>query len=607
MSTLTAPPTAVALPRLSARPMPQVLRRWPLWLACLTSLTLALPMMTPRIADPNLIVYQNTDEGGMMDLMWSYYSGERRDSFQWDVDYGLEMVWLAGLARVVLSPRMTVTPVTLVVILRWLHLAAWLGALGALWRLVGRHVVRGWPQGIAVALLAVRPAFVHLTTRWQPEPVVLLLLLLGLDAALRHVEQPAWRHIVVAVACASLAFLVKYAGLFLLPAVVASMVLAARRTPDGPGSVPRVRGAWLVYALVGAVLVGFTLTALMHYVRHATGRTWVQEYGLSGSLVMNRAAMAVCAAGAGLVSLALLGWLLNRVRELRLWHTVNSALMVTAVLFAGSTLLFGSWWLIHPQRLLSVYSQMAPAALSGREALVARLVGRAQAFDPLILLLAAVLAVFAMTQRRGSVTAETIVRDKRIVLLWFVVPFLAVMVSPIRIERHHMLPFVVAAVVWILSHVRSLRSVRLLAAAVLLLDVSLNAAIVVKERRYQARQGDDIAFALAGWWEEHIPRNATVVADHYRRVYVPSDYPQVKVFRGYERLESWIEQLRSTVRSYQPDYVYYNAAPVAGVSVPPIEALLPGLRVERVQEFNSDGRGYQRMEGDRFLIYRILR
>ncbi|MBI4355016.1 MAG: hypothetical protein HY597_01015 [Candidatus Omnitrophica bacterium] len=608
MSTLTAPPQTVTLPRLSTHGLMQTaLHRWPLWLACLFSLALALPTIQPRIADPNLIVYQNADEGGMMDLMWSYYSGERRDSFQWDVDYGLEMVWLSGLARVVLAPAMTVTPVTLAVLLRWLHLAAWLAALGLMWRLVGRHVGRGYPQAVAVALLAVRPAFVHLTTYWQPEPVVLALLLLGLDEALTHAERPAWWHIVAAVACASLAFLVKYAGLFLLPAVAASLVLAARRTPGGPGAVPRVRGAWLVYALVGAVMVGCTLTALAHYVRHATGRTWLQEYGWWGSLTVNPAAMAVCVAGAGLMGLSLLCWLVNRIREQQLWNTINSALMMVGGLFAAWTLLFGCWWLGHPERWLSAYSQMAPAALSTREAFLQRLAGRVQAFDPLLVLLAAIVGGVAMTARGRRVMSETMAHDKRRVLLWFVVPFIAVMVAPVRVERHHMLPFVAAAVVWILSSLRGLRSLRFLAVAVLVLDLLLNAAIVVRERSYQARQGDDIAFALAGWWAGHIPRSATVVADHYRRVYVPSGHPKLKVFRGSEHLDSWVEQLRDAVSRYHPDYVYYNAAPVAGAIVPPIEELLPRTSVELVRQFSSEGRGYRRLEGDRFLIYRILR
>ena len=67
---------------------------------CAGVLLLAAPAMNYNIGDPNMIVYFNADEGGLMDEVWWYYSGAKLPSFQWDFDYGLEMKYLADIARV---------------------------------------------------------------------------------------------------------------------------------------------------------------------------------------------------------------------------------------------------------------------------------------------------------------------------------------------------------------------------------------------------------------------------------------------------------------------------------------------------------------------------
>ncbi len=144
-----------------------------------------------------------------------------------------------------------------------------------------------------------------------------------------------------------------------------------------------------------------------------------------------------------------------------------------------------------------------------------------------------------------------------------------------------------------------------MAAALLALDIAWNGSRLVQLRLHEANRSGDIAFEAAAWWRIQQARHPVIVADHYRRVYLPSDYPNVHVFKGYERLEEWVAQLRSSVQAYQPDYLYYNAGPVAGAAVPPIEVLLPGYDVELVKRFDSAGRRYQRMAGDRLLVYRI--
>ncbi len=125
----------------------------PLAVACAFALILAVPTIANNTGDPNMITYFNADEGGLMDKIWYYYSGKYSDSYQWDFDYGLEMVYLADLARFGFSRFMEFTRGTFVLILRWLHLMAWICALIALWRLVSRHFGRGWRPALAVFCL----------------------------------------------------------------------------------------------------------------------------------------------------------------------------------------------------------------------------------------------------------------------------------------------------------------------------------------------------------------------------------------------------------------------------------------------------------------------
>ena len=101
---------------------------WPLLLVWAAAMLLVMPTINRHVDDPNMIVYVNNDEGGLMDLIWWYYSGEQRASMYYDFDYGLEMVYLAGLARLVPPQVVEFTPGRLALIFRWLHFASWLGA-----------------------------------------------------------------------------------------------------------------------------------------------------------------------------------------------------------------------------------------------------------------------------------------------------------------------------------------------------------------------------------------------------------------------------------------------------------------------------------------------
>jgi len=605
----------------------------PWLLLAIWSLTVAsvLPTITAHVDDPNMLIYANPDEGGQMDLIWSYYSGERRPSFQWDFDYGVEMAYVADIARLVLAPLMDVTPGLLILILRWIHLAAWLAALGVFWRLLGRHVGRGWPQRAGVLLLAVRPAFAYLTNNWKPEPLVLLFLLLGLDAALRLVERPSRRLVYLATACAALAFSVKYAGLFLLPAVVASILLAdgvRAGARAGRRLFPVLRMSWILYGILGCALLALTASAVLLYVRRSTGTTWYAAHGLWGSLAQHPALAGAFVVGCGLIGASGLLWFLGHSRApavawvMERFERVNSAACLVAVLFAAFTLLATFQWVLHPQRFIMAYSQLVPSAISTQpmmrlaeqgllRSFLGNLAGRIQDFDPLLFLLLAVSAVGLLdtlaarkTPAQGSATA----RAKRLVLLAFCAPFLLAMASMMRITLHHLLPCVAAALVlilWKCSEMASCgrgrpRAVLAAIAMALAVDFAVNAGVVARERLAAARYRDDVIYELADWWRSTVPPQAKIVADYYTNVYILPGYPHISVVPSYV-MEG--ERVRELVRRERPEFLYYNAG--SETPIPPLAELLPGEQLSLVKVFDSAGRRYQRRLGDKFLIYRV--
>jgi len=226
---------------------------WPILLLVLAgAVLLSLPTMNNNIGDPNLLLYFNNDQGYSMDLMWFYYTGERPDFFQIEADYGLEMRYIVDLARLIFSKFVDFKPGSFVLILRWLHLIGWICALTALWRMVSYHFGKNWQPALAVMLVGVRPAFAYFSVNLKPEPLVLFFMIVGLDYTLRIIKDPFRRsNFVIATACAAAAFLIKYAGIFLLPPIIASMFFAERYHRDTAGKkiiFPKMKFSWILFS-----------------------------------------------------------------------------------------------------------------------------------------------------------------------------------------------------------------------------------------------------------------------------------------------------------------------------------------------------------------------
>ena len=594
----------------------------------LFSLSLALPTINSNIDDPNMIVYLNADEGSLMDIIWRYYSGEKRKSFLIDFDYGLEMFYLAKFARFVPPDLFLFSPGSFVLILRWLHLLAWILSFFALWRLVKRHFGDTWQAQIAVILLAIRPAFAYFSGNLKPEPLVLLIMLFGLDYTLRIIDEPLKKGaLVMAAACASAAFLVKYAGLFLLPAIIASMFFANRYHSNGHSKqniFKQIKISWIFPSIIGLVIMLLPLLTMFLYVRKSTGATWYGQYGFWGSLKQNKTILCFGIIGFVSILLSFLALLVNKIRRsflkkiTNLINELNSYALVALGIFLGFTLLIGFGWIINPMHFITIYAQMWSNASATLVASATRsFADRIQTLDPIVMFLFMCYIVVEIGKRRQNFKDNLPQFYKRLTLLCFLfIPFLA-MFSKIRMAQHHVLPFfAVISILGVqglhmarhsLSNKKTLRSVATAFVAILLLyDVSANGIDTVKARTFQFHQQENIAYAIKKWWHKNIPANTKIAADHYVHAYIPSGYRNVKTLNWNEADRA--SGLRRLIDEHHPELVYYNEKPNREEKspMPPIKELLSDKKEAKlVKFFENSPNPYQTNRNLRFVFYKI--
>lgn len=606
-----------------------------LLVACAGSILLGVPTICNNIYDPNMIVYFNSDEGGQMDLAWFYYSGHKRDSFQWDFDYGLEMIYLSDVARFILSKFINLTPGTFVLILRWIHLTAWILSFLALWRLISYHFARGWQPALAVTLLATRPAFAYFSNNLKPEPLVLFFIIIGLDYALRIIERPSQRNLFIAVASAAFAVIIKFAGLFLLPAIVASMYFGEwyqRNMGNKKAFFPRMRLSFILPALCGVAMVALPLAIVLFYIRKSTGTTWYEECGIWTSLLQNKLGLYSLLAGIFFIFLSVIIWILNKnnnsfiKRIMEQINTINSYSLIVFVIFTSFIILVGFRWIFIPKNFILTCAFLGAfgpdinliSMIAGKGFLyffLQNLIEKIVGLDPVIFLLFLFYLSVEIYFWHNNFKGRSLQLFKRLVLLIFLLPLLILICTTLRVEQHHMLPFFVAMSILAIQGVDMFRMIfngkKLLKNCILslismlfLIDILVNGSIVIKARLYQFYQHEDVAFDIAKWWRENIPVDARIAAEHYNSVYIPVGYKNIKTINWSHTKRT--EQLRQLVENYKPQFIYYNENPYDEISLQSIEEILPGKKAKLIKSFDSASRRYQRKPGDKFVIYEIL-
>ena len=453
----------------------------PLFIICLVSALLIFPTINNNIYDHNMIHYFNADEGGLMDLLWMNYSGEKMESMQFDVDYGLELVYLSKFLRVVMSPFIEFTPGTLMYVVRWVHSLAWICSIIGLWRLVGNHFGRGWQQVSAVSLLAVRPAFPYILNSSKPEPLVLLLMIVGLDYAFRLIDKPSKKHLIISVCSMSIAFLIKYTGLFLLPAIIAAMYFSkrynARKTNSEKNifAFPEIKKPYLLPLMMGIIIILLPLIVILFYVRKSTGLTFYEELGLWGTAMEKRLILDIWMVGVFSIMASFAIRILNKHNNaylriiMKTFNELNSYAFIVFVVFSIATLIFGIKWFINPKHFILVYAQLGTAATSPisvlepkglLHALLQNIAEKIHDFDAILFFLFIIYLFIEVYKRHINLNDELfrLIMFKRMVLLIFLVAPAAYMFTLLRMAQHHMLPFFVAMVILVIQGIHMLMS-----------------------------------------------------------------------------------------------------------------------------------------------------
>lgn len=611
------------------------MRNWSIVLvvSCVASLCLALPTLNNNADDPNMITYFNWDEGQLMDLMWFYYSGEKRDSFYSGIDYGVEMMYLADLAKTVPKGTLRITPGSLILVMRWLHMLFWIASLIALWFFVGYHFGRGWPQVAAVGLLATRPAFGHFLMNAKPDPLVLFLMILGLHFVLKMIDRPSLKYVVISVMLSAAAFIIKFAGIFLFPAIIAAMYLAGRKGEENRPLIKRLRYSWILEFFAGIVLLIFPFLYILFYRRYTSGLTYFEEFGMLRSLIENKPAWAFLSLGVVLILFSAVMLIFERLklaitrnRVFALMGEINSYALLVVGIFTAMAMAFGIGFLRYPHTFLATYSYTLFNFL-GVFAIRSEMTGnifnkylmgiadKITSFGILIICAFMIYLLIEIAMRRKTLSRERNKTFKRLVLIVFLVPFILSFFTMGRLTQYHTLFFFISMVVLILEGIRLISEkgngvagnlkwpLVFILAAFLLSDMTYNGIELVKSRLYSSMEKEDIAYEARRWWNENISKSTAIASEHYCRVYVPLGFENVRIFK--RNLHGGKGSLEDIVEKYNPQLIYYNEGRCGDEPMPPVEEMLPGRKVEIVKVFEQKRDKFQRYADDRLIILRI--
>jgi len=585
---------------------------------------LAAPILGRNINNPHLIAYFNHDEGFLMDLLWYHFSGDKRASFQYESDYGVELLYLSDLSRIFLSKFVKLTPGFFVQMLRWLHLSFWVAALLALWRLVCYHFQRYWQALVAILFLALSPAFPYLLQNSKPEPVVLFFMILGLDYVLRIIDRPSWKNLLIAISCASLATLVKFAGIFLIPVIIAAMYFGRKNKDNQLVKLLNKKMGGVFPAVIGSIFIALPLLLIFGYRRQTTGLSWFEEFGLINSLLRLRPILYSLVAGGLLIAFSF--FLKSRGRHLkkacsRIEHLLSYGLVVFS-LFILVSLLFGFRWILNPRNFIQslatsgIEATINTASFYKVGALLAffkHFLSRIGDFGIFVFVLLFFYLLMEVWLRYKRVKLEQSGFYKRITLGAFVLLGVICMPLPLRFSQHHMLPFFIFAVVLVTEGIKLLHAAGkryfwlkqiILPLVVFAFSTQLILNSISSFRTFgnMYRWKEDVIFDVARWWSGRYSPQTPIIADHPVYAYLPAEYKNVTFLKFKEEKT---EQLRNLVDSKRPQLVYYNSGTDESDTVPPLEEILPNKRVKLVASFDSSGKSYRRYPDSRFLIYEV--
>ena len=592
-------------------------------------LGLILPSLHQNLSDPNLINYFHFDEGYLMDLGWLMYSGEHRLSFHSDFPYGVLLLYCSAFCRYILSYFIEITPITFVLILRYLNLLAWLFIVVALWRFMHNHFRQWWKYLIILLFLASRPEINSLVATSKPDPIVLLVMLLGLNYTLKMIDQPSWLSFIFAVICASLGTLVKFGGIFLLPPILVSMYLADTKFHFYSKylilqKIKKISWTWPFMGSFGAIVI--FLYGIRTYVRFSTGRSFYEDYGYLGTFQHLLGLKLIWVVGVLWILFVVIYYMFMNSKQFR---RINFYIFIILGVFFLSTLLFGSVWFFRPEYFIKTYALFPLILMStegnhgaasfwewGRMPLE-----KSNQFNFFILIL--VVAYIFLEYYLWKLNIKTKENDffKRIVLLIFLIPFFVLFCLPGQFRIHSMLPFILVSGILSIEglglfyeKIRIQKELKYfcLIFVLILFNVALyknfSSLIQGSIKRFHRTLEEDAASDVRQWLVYNVDFNARILSDNFGCVYVPSDYLHVQTFNAMRKDSLGIsnEKINHIIKTFHPGYLYVNHACELGIlSVFSKEKLTSAKNIELLASFDGKNKVYKRYPNGKFSIYKF--
>ena len=598
---------------------------------CVLGIYAVFPLLIQNIYTPNLITYFNEDEGYLMDLIWSYFSGVVQPGSKGDVDYGLMMVYISDLACF-FTKYIDFSPGGFVLILRWIHLLSWLGCILVLWRLITNHFNENKIYILSILIFAVNPSFIYYTVSSKPDYTSLLFVILGLNFILKIIDEYSKKYLFFALCCAAIGLLIKFVGVFLLPPTILAVWLAKKRG-ENDFKLPQFKNLWFYPALIFNILILTPIMGMFFYVRRTTGKTYFEEFGFLGSFVQAKIILLWYLIAfiflLGVIFFYYLEKNKNKAHNALALEGISTAVWICAM-FIGILVIFGFRWVFMPQHFLTTYGQIIFMNFSGgyilrssgsvyiflREAM--------SAIGDRLFSIAHILAFFLLyiggegylVYRKKLPIRDSLFYKKK-VLLVFLSPFFLILFTPGMFTVHHMLPFLVVLyifiihgiLVWrnILAEKNSLLSLVYFYGFIFIISgwISINGINIFHQYQHIQKRKYDVAFEIKKWFEANISDTARVITDHPSRVYVPD---QLKEWKTVDMsVPHFQEKLKEAISLFKPDYIYYNLGSGNLLQVPKLEEIATLKEsVVLIAEFDSSSRLYQRRMGDKFVVYKVV-
>lgn len=603
------------------------------------------PMLFYNIKnDPRLIPYFDLDEGYGRDLAWYYFSGEKLESFQYSLDYGVEFQMIVDLLVRPLSLFITITPNGILFIIRIFHFICGISALFFLWRFAKYHFPSSWIPTLICLSLLTSPHFVWWLDNIKPEPIVILLMILGLDYTLRIFDNPSWKNVILAVAFSAAAFMVKLIGLFLLPLILLVLFF----TPLLKNTVINKQIIYgIIKQLVLILILAFTsflsfLAIIIPigtkiYLSKKEESFDLEKFAVAFKPPANLlhfidATMILLVAG----MLILVIWLYRKNKESFLYKKIS----IIPLFIISSVILGYRWsfnvfsWIItysrwlHQQRTaplnfflnLNISSTIQLLVVNIKKWIGVLLESDALSMAGFILLIAYVFSELFFKPWR--VKEERTRFLKRLIILIYCLSFmLFLFLFQSRQAAHHIITIIILFTLLGLEGLRlffiNFKNYKLIFLLISVSSLSLvfsffyqHSVRVLKSRITKLNQKHDIVYTIGRWWKDNYPYDTKIVADAPQYVYIPSEFKNV-VFvmpRIYLDLSFNINpgRIKRIIEEEKPKLIFYNEGSRGGELPPAITQLLKGFRLKKIKEFKGNYFSSYLFTADRFVVYELL-